>query len=110
MTKASLARNACLVAMLALFASCTTGEQSVNLGNNAKGYKIACGGWPWSSDDDCTSEAQSMCGASGYTVVEDDHPYSNYSHAAWSWNHETQELVVRCNQGYQIHNGNPTNY
>jgi hypothetical protein len=95
MIQARIIKAAPCAALLVLFAACTTSDQAVNLPDGAIGYRISCGGMPFSGSGDCLDRAQSRCGDAGYTVIKQSDPA--YAHSQLMWDLTTRDMLVQCN-------------
>ncbi len=83
-------------AFASMLAACTsTSSEIVDVGNNAKGYRVYCGGTVYSDADDCHSRAEYLCGDLGYSVLKE--ASMPYSHALPLWDNSTHYVVVQCN-------------
>ena len=87
-------RPLCLaLVVLGITAGCTSSDEPFTASNGARGYRVYCGGMPYTSYRDCESRAASLCPGE-YTVLQDhDTPYG---HSESMWESSTHTLTVVC--------------
>jgi hypothetical protein len=88
-----LASFAVLAALFAL-AACTSSDKPLTIGKN-RGYDIVCGGFPWTSDTDCTDRAARLCGGGDqYKILKTIDP--PYAHSEYMMSLSSHEIFVQC--------------